>query len=66
MEPEEIFFQAAVRETTEEAGININVMGILRLEHTPFLDEAARFKIIMYAEAADDRPLKDLPDHDSL
>ena len=48
----ETFNEAAVRETKEEGGIDIDLKGILRVEHSPVGDEA-RMRVIFYAEPKD-------------
>jgi 8-oxo-dGTP pyrophosphatase MutT (NUDIX family) len=57
--------QAAERETLEEAGIRVRLTGVLRLEHSPFREEA-RFRAVFVAEPIDDAPLKQTPDTESL
>ena len=57
VELNETFEQAAVRETFEEAGIHIRLIGVLRVEHG-FLDTAVRMRVIFLAESVDDTPPK--------
>ena len=67
MEPGENFFQAAVRETKEEAGIDVVVKGILRVEHSPQGNSHARMRVVFYAEPVDDeQPPKSEADSESL
>ncbi|MCS6864064.1 MAG: NUDIX domain-containing protein [Gemmataceae bacterium] len=61
----ESFVEAAIRETREEAGIPIRVVGILRIEHSP-TPAGARVRVIFLAEPTDDTPLKAEPDDESL
>ena len=65
VEPGENFIEAAKRETLEEGGIEINVTGFVRLEHTPSLD-GSRMRIILCAEPIDDREPKSVADSESL
>ena len=36
MDPNESFIECAIREVKEEAGIDIEIKGVLRVEHNPF------------------------------
>ena len=65
VEPGETFSIAAHRETREEAGIDIVLDGVLRIQHTP-LPGNARMRVIFVAHPADDRPPKSVPDEESL
>ena len=65
LEPGESFTRAAQRETREEAGIPIELVGILRIEHTPVVG-GARLRVIFLARPADDTPLKTQADDESL
>jgi 8-oxo-dGTP pyrophosphatase MutT (NUDIX family) len=65
VEPGETFADAARRETLEEAGIPIDLEGILRIEHMPRPD-GARFRVIFLARPATDAPPKTQPDEHSL
>lgn len=65
VEPGEDFVTAARRETKEEAGIDIDVDGILRLEHSPRLD-GARVRVVLVAHPHDDAPVKSAPDDETL
>jgi ADP-ribose pyrophosphatase YjhB (NUDIX family) len=65
VEPGEGLVEAARRETLEEAGIPVEIEGILRLEHTPWPD-GARVRVIFVARPADDTPPKSTPDEHSL
>lgn len=66
VEPGEGIFEAAERETLEEAGIPVDVEGILRVEHTPAGDGTARLRVIVVARPRDDSPLKSEGDAESL
>lgn len=62
----ETFEEAIVRETLEEAGIPINIDGILRIEHTPYDEGSARLRVIFLASPSDDTPPKSQPDEETL
>ena len=64
-EPGETLAEAAVRETWEEAGIPIELDGILRIEHSPSPDHA-RVRVLFTARPVDDTPPKREPDEHSL
>jgi len=66
VEPGESFVQTAIRETMEEAGIPIELEGIVRVEHTPSPDGHARMRVIFVARPADDTPPKQVADSESL
>ena len=66
LEPGENFEQAARRETREEAGIEIDFEGILRVEHTPCENGRTRVGVLFLARPVGDGPLKSLPDELSL
>ena len=66
VEPGESFAQTAIRETMEEAGIPIELEGIIRVEHTPSPDGHARMRVIFVARPADDTPPKSVADEESL
>ncbi|CEG46388.1 nudix domain containing protein [Plasmopara halstedii] len=62
--------EAAIRETKEEAGIDICLTGVLKLEYHPKQDrngsEYVRMRFIFYAEPLDcDQPPKSIPDYES-
>lgn len=65
VEPGESFAAAACRETLEEAGIPVRILGVVRIEHSPAL-RAARLRVVFLAEPADDTPPKSQPDDESL
>jgi phosphatase NudJ len=65
VETGESFLEAAHRETAEEAGIPIEVLGIVRIEHTPRAD-SARLRVFFVARPAGDVPLKAEADEESL
>ena len=65
VEAGESFIDAAHRETLEEAGIPINLTGIVKIQHTPG-DGTARVRVIFLAEPADDTPPKSIADKESL
>ncbi|PRP78772.1 hydrolase, NUDIX family protein [Planoprotostelium fungivorum] len=50
---EDSFPKAAIRETKEEAGIDVAIKGILRIERTPH-GNFARMRVIYYCEPIDD------------
>lgn len=53
VDPGETFVEAAIRETKEEGGIDIEVKGILRVEHS-HNKHGARMRVIFYAEPRDE------------
>ena len=57
---------AARRETLEEAGIPIELEGVLEVQHTPSARGYARVRVIFVARPADDTPPKSTPDDDTL
>ena len=57
---------AAIRETREEAGIEVQLLGVLRVENSMY-QCGGRQRVIFYAEPADyDQTPKQLPDKESL
>lgn len=65
VEPGETFAAAACRETLEEAGIPIQLTGVIRIEHSP-TPTSARIRVIFLAEPIDETPPKSVPDEESL
>lgn len=60
----ETFAEAAIRETKEEAGIDVVLEGVLRIEHTP---SPSRVRAIFLARPSNaDAPLKSTADEHSL
>ena len=60
------FVQAAYRETLEEAGIDIELKGVLAVEHSLVSDQAARMRVIFYAIPTDpSQSPKSVPDAES-
>ncbi|KAG7389688.1 hypothetical protein PHYPSEUDO_009849 [Phytophthora pseudosyringae] len=62
--------QAAIRETKEEAGIDIRLTGVMKLEYHPKQDrngsQYVRMRFIFYAEPLNcDQPPKSIPDYES-
>ena len=67
VEPGESFMQGALRETREEAGLEIDLTGIIRVEHTPMPDGSARLRVIFAAKpCAPGAKLKDFADEHSV
>ncbi len=67
VEPEEHFVSAARRETLEEAGISVEIEGILRIEYSPQFYDTARLRVIFVAQPKDkNNPLKAEADEHSL
>lgn len=64
--PRENFETAVFRETLEETGIPVILDGILKVQHSPTIDGAARVRVIFAASPIDDRPPKSIPDDESL
>lgn len=64
VDPPENYFQAAVRETQEEASIDVKLLGILRMEQSIKANQNyQRFKVIFYAQPLDEKqPPKSKPD----
>lgn len=65
VEPGETFAEAARRETLEETGVPVRLVGLLRVEHLPRLN-GSRVRVVYLAEPVDDRPPKSEPDNESL
>ena len=61
----ESLVDAALRETREEAGIAVDIEGILRIEHSPF-SAGARVRVFFSARPVDDTPPKQAPDSETL
>jgi len=49
VEPGEDFSTAAKRETLEEAGINVAIEGVIRVEHLPVKKDHARLRVVFAA-----------------
>jgi 8-oxo-dGTP pyrophosphatase MutT (NUDIX family) len=65
VDPGETFTTAAIRETLEEAGVDIEVKGILGLDHEPH-PEYVRVRVVFYAEPKDCSQLpKSIPNYES-
>ncbi|HET9931923.1 MAG TPA: NUDIX domain-containing protein [Polyangiaceae bacterium] len=62
----EDFVAAAQRETLEEAGIHIEVNGIIRIEHTPNLNGERRIRIMFVASPVGSLAPKRVADEHSL
>jgi 8-oxo-dGTP pyrophosphatase MutT (NUDIX family) len=62
--PGEDFHTAALRECKEEAGININIKGILRIEYSVCGTQTARMRVIFFATSSDNQP-KQISDEES-
>ncbi|EAR83990.1 NUDIX hydrolase (macronuclear) [Tetrahymena thermophila SB210] len=64
VDPPEDFVTAAIRETQEEAGIDIEIKGILRIEHN--FKKSARYKVVFYGEPKDQNQIpKQIPDSET-
>ena len=61
----ETLLEAARRETLEETGIEVELEGVLRVEHTPS-SIGARVRVIFLARPVDDTPPRDTPNDHSL
>jgi len=62
----ETFVDGVLRETLEEAGIKIELKGILRVEHS-VKKESSRMRVVFYANPVDeDAPLKSIEDEHSI
>lgn len=64
-DPGETLVEAARRETLEEAGIPIEVDGLIRVEHSPS-PTGARVRALLTAHPTDDTPPKSHADEHSL
>lgn len=65
VDPGETFITAAKRETIEEAGIDIEIKGILGIDHEPH-EDYVRMRVIFYAEPIDNDQLpKSIPNYES-
>lgn len=63
VDPPEDFITAGVRETIEEAGIHVEIKGILRVEQSIKKNNYQRLKVIFYAEPIDENEIpKQKPD----
>ncbi|MBL8912002.1 MAG: NUDIX domain-containing protein [Archangium sp.] len=59
--------QAALRETKEEAGIDVTLEGVLRFEHSPSPDGTARVRVVFLARPTNpNAALKSVADEHSL
>ncbi len=65
VDPGESFAQSALRETREEAGIEVRLEGILRIEHSLIGTWRARMRVVYYARPLDETPPKTVPDRES-
>ena len=67
----ETLLEAAMRETKEEAGIDVDIKGVLKVEHSTYaFDDRKkaynRMRVIFYAEPMDEKELpKSVPNYDS-
>ena len=66
VEPGESFVAAARREAREEAGIDIALERVVRVEHRPLADGAARMRVVFLASPADASTIADVGGHDAL
>jgi phosphatase NudJ len=66
VEPGESIVQGALRETREEAGLEIVLDGILRVEHTPLTTGSARCRVFFTAHPQPGSRLKQHADEHSL
>jgi 8-oxo-dGTP pyrophosphatase MutT (NUDIX family) len=65
VEPGESLAAAAYRETLEEAGVRVQLDGVLRVEHQ-LVPGGARVRVLYTARPLDDTPPKQQPDEESL
>ncbi len=66
VEPGETLLAAAERECIEEAGIPIEVDGVLRVEHAPLAGGTARVRVILAAHPRASTAPKQVADSESL
>jgi phosphatase NudJ len=59
------FVEAACRETLEESGVAVRVVGVIRVEHSPS-PQGTRLRVVFLAEPAGDVTPKSEPDDESL
>jgi len=66
VDPGEQLTDAAIRETEEEAGVEINLTGILKIQYSP-RSSYTRLRVIFLAEPKyPDLPPKSIPDYESV
>jgi len=65
VEPGETLSEGAIRETLEETGVPVEIVGVLRVEHSP-LPGYARVRVIYLARPVGDTEPKREPDEESL
>ncbi len=66
VDPPETFHEAAIREAKEEAGIDVELKGVLRIEYNVLEDHFQRIKVIFYSEPIDENQKpKDVEDSES-
>jgi ADP-ribose pyrophosphatase YjhB (NUDIX family) len=64
--PGETFQEAAIRETKEEAGIDVQLEGILQIQYTPRPSGGGRERIVFFATPVNpNQPPKSIPDYES-
>ena len=66
LEAGERLVETAHRETLEESGVQVELEGVLRIEHDPAPAGHARVRVFFLARPSDDTPPKDTPDEHSL
>lgn len=66
VEPGESLHEAALREVREEAGVDVVLDGVYRVEHTVLESGGARVRVLFSAHPADDREPKTVPDEHTL
>ena len=66
VEPGESLHEAALREVREEAGVDVVLDGVYRVEHTVLESGGARVRTLFSAHPADDRAPKSEPDEHTL
>ena len=65
LEPGEDLLAGARREVLEEAGIGVEIEGVLRFEHTPAIRGVTRLRCILIGRPTNDAPLKGRGDRES-
>lgn len=66
LEAGETFADAAVREVREEAGLEVKLTGLVRMEHAARADGTRRFRAIYCAEPVSSTELKQQPDEHTI
>ncbi len=66
VEPGETLTAAALREVREEAGVDVRLDGVYRIEHTVLNEGGARLRVVFAASPMDEAPPKSVADEHTL